>query len=569
MLSTTTILMTVSSMIVPAAAPSIEIDGQKLTARSQTVEVRFDGASITSVKPVGQDLEFIHAKPADPGSDLLYLNGTTLGTDKHQAVDIKKLSDVAARITMTGADSQRSLTVTLDPDTGDVRVTPDGISNRRGLRAVRWQVPIHAKATAILPVVNGMQFRSDQPHPPSRRHPWPFKWEAQLTIAQRDGWCMMIHCEDQAYQFKALQVTRDGDRTILGFESEPPGPLWPNRTAGGIEWRLNVYHGDWKVPADRYRRWMRRAYDLEAKRRHRPEWVDDISLAACWAGSNVSMLDALAEVHPPNETLIHLSNWRTEKYDVNYPDYTPSEKALEYMAKAREMGFHVMPHFNFFAVYYQHPAYQEVRDFQIRSPDLNEPQGWHWPPQTHDYTRMGYIHPGLGIWRNTLMDAVLDACRQTRTDVAFIDQTLCTWNTDNALVQGMNTIEGMRKMQEQFAAIRPGLVLVGEGLNEISFQRECFAQAHIFDGWGKLERKHVDIAHPINAFLWGDHTKLIGYYHLRPHEEGYELGIEIYERMNALPTIITNNVKDLKEMTPATKRIFDRAKQISTSRPAR
>jgi hypothetical protein len=27
------------------------------------------------------------------------------------------------------------------------------------------------------------------------------------------------------------------------------------------------------------------------------------------------------------------------------------------------------------------------------------------------------------------------------TDVAFIDQTLCTWNTDNGLVQGMNTIE--------------------------------------------------------------------------------------------------------------------------------
>ncbi len=545
----------------------ISIEGQKLAIQTQTVEACFDGPAIVSVRGRDDPVEFIHPKASAHAIDLFYLNGNTLGQDKHQTVSVCRLSSVAARIVVKGEDSQRSLLVAVDEQTGDIRVTPNGISNRRGLQAVGWRVPIHPEATVILPVVNGMRIPSDAPHPPSARFPWPFKWEAQLAIAQRGESSMMIHCEDRAMQFKALRLIRKEDRTELCFEGEPPGPLWENRTAGGLEWRINVYRGEWKAPAKRYRDWMAKVYDLADKRRTRPAWVERITLAMCWCPANELLLDRLAAAHPPDETLIHLSHhWRTEKYDVNYPDYTPSEQGLKFAVKAREMGFHVMPHFNYWAVYYKHPFYQQVRDFQIRSVTKNEPEGWHWPPDTHDYTRMAYIHPGLGIWRNKLIDVVLDVCNKVGTDAAFIDQTLCTWNTDNGLVEGMNTIEGLRWLQEEFATVRPGLVLIGEGLNEISFQRQCFAQAHIHEGWGKLEPKHVEAAHPICSFLWAGHAKLIGYHHLSPTQEGFELGIELYERMSALPTIITGDPKDLKDPSPEVKRILDRAKQERSHR---
>ena len=556
-------------LIIPTAAAAaadsealVSVEGNKLTVHTRTVEAVFDGPAMVSLRAVDDPTEFLHPQPPAHAVDMFYLNGNELGQDKHQTVSVRRLSPAAARIVVQGADSQRSLLVAADAKTGDILVTPNGISSRRGVRSVGWRVPIHPQATAILPVVNGMRIPSSAAHPPSGRFPWPFKWEAQLAIAERSGACMMIHSQEQAYQFKALRLGRNGDRTELCFESEPPGPLWQNRTAGGVEWRINVYKGDWKVPAARYRAWMQRVHDLAAKREGRPAWVDKITLAVCWAWADEKMLDALAAVHPPEETLIHLSHhWRNDKYDINYPDYTPNETGLKYTAKAREMGFHVMPHFNYWALDMKHAFFQEVRDFQIRSVDQNKPEGWYWPPQTYDYTRMAYIHPGLGIWRNKLVDVVLDTCGKMDTDAAFIDQTLCTWNTDNGLVEGMNTIEGMRTLQEEFAAIRPELVLVGEGLNEVSFQRQCFAQAHIHDGWGKLEPKHVDAAHPICSFLWEGHTKLIGYYHLRPHEEGYELGVELYERMGALPTIITRNPTDLIEMSPATKRIFEQARR--------
>jgi hypothetical protein len=566
---TMTTVIILLGMAAEAAAdePTLSIEETRLTVRTRTAMAVFDGPSLVSLRGVSDDVEFVQPSPGSDSLDLYYLHGDARGEDKQQRVTVTRLSDRAARIVVEGADSRRTLLVAADEATGDVLVTPGGMSNRRGLRSVGWKVPLDAAAKVILPVVNGLQVVAGEAHPGGGRFPWPFKWEAQLAIAERDGTTLMIHAEDRAMQFKALRLGRPAGRTELTFESEPPGPLWDNRVAGGIEWRLNVYPGDWQVPALRYRQWLDRVRELPTRRAGRPDWVDRISLAVCWSPSRIELLEPLAELHPPDQTLIHLSDWRTEGYDIQYPDYTPSDQARAFVAQARSMGFHVMPHFNFWAVYYEHPFFQQVRDFQIRSVDRNEPEGWHWPPDTHAYTRMGYIHPGLGLWRDKLIDVVLAACDELGTDIAFIDQTLCTWNTDNGLVEGMNTVAALALLQEQFATVRPDLLLVGEGLNEISFQRQCFAQAHIHDGWvDKLGPHHLAAAHPICSFLWKDHTRLVGYHHLNPaNEEDFQLGIDVYDRMGAIPTLITGNPEHLREPSPATKRLLDLARRGAVS----
>ena len=152
---------------------------------------------------------------------------------------------------------------------------------------------------------------------------------------------------------------------------------------------------------------------------------------------------------------------------------------------------------------------------------------------------MGYIHPGLGLWRRTLIDALRRTCANLQAPAAFIDQTLCTWNTDNGLVENMTTVEGLRFMQEEFAAVQPDIVLAGEGCNEISFQRECFAQAHIFNTphVGGLTPDHVAMSVPICSFLWRSHTQLLGYYHLHPNDVDMDLGIEVYRNLGVMPTL--------------------------------
>jgi len=471
----------------------------------------------------------------------------------------------AARIVVSGNDSDRELFLRLDPDSGDLCITPSGQSARRGLVSVRWNIAFRREADLILPCVNGLLVQASREHPASRRFPWPFEWNAQLVIAQREGCCLMLHSQDTAWKFKALNLHRQDGLTCLGLESEQVGPLWDNRNAGGVEWRLNVYAGDWRVPADRYRAWLHRTYRLEEKRAARPDWVDHIDFSLQWAHPDPAVLEALARIHPPERTLIHLSDWRTSKYDVDYPDYIPRQEARDYLARANALGFRVMPHFNYFACYEGHPLYPRLRPWQLRSPYANEPQGWYYPFDTHDYTRMGYIHPGLTLWRRTLEAAVLDAVATLDAPAAFLDQTLCTWNTDNGLVENMTTVEGMYRLHEELAAIRPDLVLAGEGLNEVSFQWQCFAQAHIHDGWlPQLEPRHVDAAHGICAYLWRGHTRLVGYYHLDPEAADVDLGIEVYRRMGAIPTLICRAAGEkalalITPQQPAVRRLLELA----------
>ncbi len=542
---------------------ALRAQGSRLLVESRTFTAEFDQARLVSVKSRQGGVELLRRDESVFPLELVYANGDRLREDKGQSLRVKPLTDRAARILIAGNDSDRELLVWLDPATGDLCVTPSGRSARRGLLAARWNLSFAKEAALVLPCINGMFVESDRPFPSDARFPWPFTWNAQLAIAQRDGQAIMVHSQDTACKFKALNLARRDGLTTLGFDSEQVGPVWENRAAGGIEWRLNVYGGDWQTPARRYRDWMSSAYRLQEKRAGRPAWVTNITFAFQWSAANPKLLEALAKIHPPERTLIHLAEWRTSKYDVNYPDYTPAAAARDYMEKAGAMGFKVMPHFNYFSCWLKHPLFEQVRDWQIRSAGRNEPEGWYWPPETHDYTRMAYIHPGSALWRRTLIDAVLEATAELNAPAAFLDQTLCTWNTDNGLVENLTTVEGLRQMEEEFAAIRPGLVLAGEGLNEVSFQRLSFAQGHIHDGWGDLKPYHVAAAHPIGSFLWEGQTRLVGYYHLGPQDKSADLGIEVYRRMGAIPTLICGDPALITPEQPVVKKLLD----LATAQP--
>jgi hypothetical protein len=540
----------------------ISVEGQKLFVESKNFTAEFTGACLTSLIDLKRKTQFCRRDESAFPIELFFVDEDVLKQDKKQKIEVKPLSDLAARVVITGASTDRELFVRLDPVTGDLCVTPGGRSlRRRGLLSVRWNISFTHEADIIMPCVNGIFVENDRGFPPNARFGWPWGWNAQLVIVEQNNCSLMIHSEDKAFKYKSLNLFRNDGLTTLGFESEQVGPVWQNDSAGGVEWRLNTYEGNWKTPAKRHRGWMNRTYNLEEKRANRPKWVDDISFTLQWANADVNLLEALAKVYPPEKTLIHLSNWRTSKYDIDYPDYIPSEQAKAFMKKANDMKFKVMLHYNFWAVDINHPVFQQLRQWQVRSVARNELQGWYWPPTTYDYTQMAYIHPGSGIWRRILIDAVLNSSRKIKAPAVFLDQTFCTWNTDNGMVENMTTMEGMRQLQEEFVAIHPDIVLAGEELHEISFQRECFAQAHIFDGWGELKPHHIPVAHPICSFLWEGHTRLVGYYHLNPSDKDVDIGIEVYRRMGAIPTLICNDPKLISKDQPTVKKIIDLAQK--------
>lgn len=560
----------------------IRVEDKSLVVESDHFTARMEGGVLTSVVDRAGGVEFCRREALPFPLELTYLNGDVVAAARGQNMEVtdvtgevgggprpygsyvKLLSPLTARVLLVAEDTDRELFIRLDPDTGDLCIQPGAHCARRSLQTVRWNVPFAKEAALILPCHSGMEIVADREHAPAARTDWPAHWRAQLVIAQRGASSMMIHSEDTHYKYKGLSFTRDEDRSAtLGFESEQGAPLHDNRTAGGVEWRINTYDGDWKIPADRYRAWMSRTYDLPAKRAARPEWTRNISLAICWASANTQLLDSLAKVHPPEETLIHLDQWRTDPYDVNYPRFVPSADAAAYLAKANDMGFKVMPHFNYFGCCKGHPLYEHIRDWQVRDLRKNDPQGWFFPiDNSKDFYRMSYIHAGLAEWRRELIDNVTGACDGLAAPAAFLDQTYHTWNCNPNVVENMTMVEGLARMQEELSWIRPELVLAGECLHEIAFQREAFAQMHPM-GWGGMAQQHVEASHPICSYLWKGHTALIGYIELEPWNERIEVSIAIHRKIGVIPTIVTRERAaadpDLLDpaKNPAMKHILD------------
>jgi len=530
-----------------------------LTVRSKTFTAVFTGARLTSLIDRKSGVQFVRGGAGPFPVEMYYIDKRALGADANQKVTVKRLSDYTARIILTGKGSDRELFVRLDRETGDLCVRPTGQTARGGVLAVRWNVSFAPRAVLVLPVRGGRTFLAGRRIRLRERNSWPSEWNAQLIVAQRGGASMMIHSQDTRYKYKALVYRPDKAGATLGLDSENNGPVAAARTAGGVEWRINTYAGGWKVPADRYRAWMEKTYRLKDKRKDRPGWWKDVTMAVCWVGNNRKLLPALAKLNPPAKTLIHQDKWRRDRYDVNYPNYRASPAGREFIAEALKMGFRVLPHANYFACWNKHPLFARVGPWQAR--DLYTRQGLYWAPGARRGAFMAYIHPGLGLWRRELIDNVIAACRKLKAPGVLLDQSYHAWNTDNSVVENKNMIEGLHLLQEQFAAIAPELIIAGENLTEISFQRQAFGQLHI-NGWGNIQPVHVETAHPICAYLWKGHSRYIGYIEMNPTNRRLKRAIEIYKKSGVIPTLIARgdvaaNTRLISPDSPAMKMMLE------------
>ena len=83
-----------------------------------------------------------------------------------------------------------------------------------------------------------------------------------------------------------------------------------------------------------------------------------------------------------------------------------------------------------------------------------------------------------------------------------------------------HTQEGMKKIISHVASLGEGLVVGGEGLNEITMQGLSFAQAHLFKSWHTsikgLERTG---GCKLNDFLFGKLCRTFGYANLGGREK--------------------------------------------------
>jgi len=557
---------------------SVRVEGSRILVETATLRAVLDAGRLVSLRSRRTSEEFLDGKGGE-GSPLalVYRAGERVPVDpaRFGQATVRALSATRAEVVLSGWDADGTLVVGADPENGDLVLEPGAFSSRPGVRACRYSIAgIAPGLELVAPFFQGARLPLEDPLLHDSHWPWPMHWEAGLAIlAGRDSG-FWVHTRDDRYRYKALHVGSKEAARALGFDSEAWGPIDDNRSAGGLAWRVNVFDGDWTVPATRYRDWLWLANGLAVRERERREWVRDVRFAISWCPGQPEILDALGAWLPPRRVLLHYPEWRTLPYDEGYPTFEPSEAAKAFAARARALGFRLMPHFNSVDMDPSHPVYARVRDFEYRDVETRRVQGWAWHehrsigvPESNgarlhnrDKKVMVKIHPGLGLWRSILGGAVQDAAAALGLETVFLDVTLVSQNLHNCFVEGLTSSEGMLRLVDHVAGIGSGLVVGGEGRNEVTARGLSFAQAHLFRSWQEntdgLERT---AGCPLGELLFGRLCRTIGYSALSGRDEKQALRLRVHESLGAIPTITVDSAAEIRQPNPAVRRLLERA----------
>lgn len=507
-----------------------------------------------------------------PASEVIDVSDKSYGK-----ISMNQISDQRVEIVFHSWNGDGIVTISTEDTTGDLIIEPSAYSSRPGVLACRWNIPgIKHDLQIIAPLFQGVKLKMDDPLIRDSRWNWPYMWEAGLAILQSTNGGFFVHTQDTSYKYKALKIGSKADPYMLGFDTEAYGPVDNNLSAGGLSWRLNVYSGNWQVPAERYREWLWNAYDLKKVEEKRKAWMNDVKFAISWCPGDPGILDVLAKKISPSKVLLHYPSWRTDIYDQNYPTYLPSDKGKNFIQKCHKMGFHIMPHFNAIDMDPTHPAYALIRDFQYRDVETKQVKGWSSTgakslgvPESNDSRMhnqdkkvMIKVHPALSMWRSILGENVHKASNELDLDCVFIDVTLHSYNLHNCLVEAMTSTEGMKRLIDHIGLLGKGLVVGGEGLNEITAQGLSFAQAHLFLSYSNsidgLERTG---GCNLNEALFGRLCKTIGYTGLGGRDKNEEVRMQIHLDHGIIPTITIRSASEISNPNAAVKRMLEIANQ--------
>ena len=443
------------------------------------------------------------------------------------------------------------LFIRIDTDTGDLLIHQAGFSEIGGIERIMWGFAnLSETAVDVIAPVTGGQILVN----PDRYH-YPLKWETPLAILQGQRGGVFVHSDDRQFRFKSLEYESEGgDDFALNFWEVPHAPFEQVKQVTTATWRLNAYQGDWQVPALLYREWMHEALK-PADRSQMPTWVNDINLVIIHSNVDRAILPIVSRFVDPEQTLIYMHQWRHGGHDGELPNYTPDavkSEFADFVKEAHRYGFKVMAHVNMIGVSEYHPLYAEFEKYQVRDPYTGEKTGWYWEIRHTNLGSHATINPASSEYRKMFVSTLKDLWERYQVDAFHLDISSPVYNDKNGLIDGLTYAEGNILLHQEIRDAIPGIVLGGEGLNDVTFIHESFAQ--------RFRIPPTEHPHPISSFLFSPYTKPYGRFIPNPdgRPDEYQEYLHEYEVWDILLTIRILGADHLeKQDRPETYKLFE------------
>lgn len=488
-------------------------------------------------------------------------------------------------------ETKLSIVYTLDPQSGDVVVQENASGTRKGLSGVRWGLgPVVCRGNLLLPAFNGIKAarKEDQYKFESSTWGWPMGWQLPLVIFADKVGGVWIHAEDPSLKFKEFSYEQLPDRNWqVAFTTVPQAPFSAYQSEESVAWRLSTFVGDWTVPVDRYKKWAYTAYNIEAKEKARPKWVDDIKLVIKHAdylddADTETYLNALEMHVVPSRTLLFLTSWKDDETKQPIPYWLPNEHGIRFAREARRRGFRIMYFANYIGIMPSHPKFEEFKDHFVRDPYTGEYQGWnlegewaHWnlrgDKSPASNVKLYYVNPAYKPWRDFQIQQFKQLFSMSPGDGLFLDQAFLIFNDGNGTVDGLSMIEANLQFHREVADALPGIALGGESINEITMQYESFCELHFLSldlksgehgepvGWW-LDPAAFDRMVPITTRFVLPHTRPIGYVGFpdtsSPYYEAWRDALFAY---GGIPTLTKPTLQELADSQSEVRRVMSSA----------
>ena len=409
-----------------------------------------------------------------------------------------------ASITLSDVSRTMTMTVKVDPITEEIVLKTSASTSVAGIARVAWVmagVDIQG-GRLIAPANSGRVFDSKSPGV-GVFLPYPGLWHAQMLVYEAAAGSAVIYSPDSQMAFKRLQIGTRGDTTIdVEIGTEATGSFQAATSVPAVEWRLKAVTGDWRAAASIYRSWLNAARPPTSTAGY--PWVSNIRGVVTMIPTDPSLLAPLAGVVNPSQTLIYLVQWRSDAYDVDYPDYTPAAGVASFVASAKALGFRVMLHTDLPGVSPGNPDYPGVQAFHARSAFDMQLLGWDWHLPPGSPTRFAYINPAASAFRALWIARVGAAIAAVQPDALHLDISP-PFNDGNGVIEGRTYNTGSAKMHEDIQAAFPTIALGGEGETDVTYRYHAFAQ--VLNG----ALGAFPAGHPITTYLFSPSVQYYGH----------------------------------------------------------
>jgi hypothetical protein len=520
-----------------AQGSALTITTPSMTATLQNADLVHLGNTIT-----GEN----YLQPNNTASllDLTMLNpsGATLRFTNWSVQKNKSTGQNVASIAFQDSTRSGTFNITVDPQTQELVVTLQGSSHSAGVRALSWGMQgIDLSAgRVILPSQGGNYI--DAKYTLAASLQYPVTWAAQMVLYEASHGGFLVYSTDRSFQFKDLHLMAPNSIANLQVGAEATAPWTTATSIGAMEWRVNVFAGDWRAGATLYKNWSSTVWPSAAANSE-TEWIRGIEAVLAVEVLNApAFLDTLATLVDPTKTLLHIPYWTSSASGTNYPDYTPSALLKPFVDSAHRFGFHVELYFNAIGVDPANPAYPQLQLFQMKTPDTLQLTGWRWNSPS-DPTREAYISPASSAWRKLLLDRIQAAVVAVQPDAIHLDAVPNLVNDGNGLIDGLTSEQGLAQLLLEAQARFPNIVFGTEGMTEASLQHSKTAQSWPAPFMGILP------GHPITTFLQGDQISFHGHLNQpNPGEPGFLQWEQQYEAQGVLPLMHVDAVYRASEL---------------------